>query len=348
MFYKYEVLNNGKEDILYLYLNMQYEFSKELTFKDNQELSRRTKNFIRTNDINFKGNKVYLIVDGIVVRVLDISKSTENYVSNFSFSADNYLVNIRLDDNSICEVSLREYLLGVLLSKYMNNIHIEALKAMCVLFNSYAYKMMRDNNYILSINDFVIYKPSSYYKTIMNDYDEVINILNTVINEVDCVFMSYNNDYILPFIHYSNSGKTLLNDKYPYLSSIKSLWDMASPYYLEIRDVSYDVLSKKLSTEISSVSNINIIGNKTNKKVKFDSNIFTIEELKQFFDLKSTDLYIIIYSNFLRFITIGWGNSYGLSLFGASEIAKTGAKYYNILKYYFPKVSLFKYAKELS
>ena len=74
MFYRYEIRNNGKEDILYLYLDMREEFSKELgRTASNEDLSRRTKNFIRNNNINFKGNKVFLIVDGIIVRTLDIS-----------------------------------------------------------------------------------------------------------------------------------------------------------------------------------------------------------------------------------------------------------------------------------
>ena len=74
MFYRYEIRNNGKEDILYLYLNMKEEYSKELGRNaTNEELSRRTKNFIRNNNINFIGNKVFLIVDGIIVKTLDIS-----------------------------------------------------------------------------------------------------------------------------------------------------------------------------------------------------------------------------------------------------------------------------------
>ena len=40
MFYRYEIKNNGKEEILYLYLTMSYEFSKELGLKadDKEEL----------------------------------------------------------------------------------------------------------------------------------------------------------------------------------------------------------------------------------------------------------------------------------------------------------------------
>ena len=74
MFYRYEIKNNGKENILYLYLNMAYEFSRELVLDVNHdEITRRTKNFIKNNNINYDGDKVYLVIDGIVVKTIDIN-----------------------------------------------------------------------------------------------------------------------------------------------------------------------------------------------------------------------------------------------------------------------------------
>ena len=71
MFYRYEIKNNGIENILYLYLTMNYEFSKELTNQsDDSELKRRTNNFIKNNGIQFDGKKVYLVIDGIIVKHL--------------------------------------------------------------------------------------------------------------------------------------------------------------------------------------------------------------------------------------------------------------------------------------
>ena len=79
MFYKYEIRNNGIEDVLYLYLTMNYEFSKEIgANSSDKEITRRTKNFVKNNNIQYNGNKVYLVIDGIVVKSLDIgSKDVE-------------------------------------------------------------------------------------------------------------------------------------------------------------------------------------------------------------------------------------------------------------------------------
>lgn len=341
MFYSYSIRNNGQEDILYLYMTMQYEFSNEFTLEDNV-ISLKTQNFIKTNDINFKGNKVCLVLDGKVVKCMylkDLNLKKENYLT------DSFMVNICLDDNSMCEISLREYLLGVLLSKYLESLHVETLKSMTILYATFVFKMMEENNCVLGTNRFAIYKPYDYYKADIENYDNIIKKLNKVIDEVDGLYLSYANDYILPFMHYSNSGKTLTNKNYPYLSSVKSLWDLASPYYVTIKDFTYEELNKRLNININNFSEIEII-NDNYKKIKLGNNIFSLQEIKNTLDLKSTDIYIIVNTDHLRIISKGWGNSYGLSIFGANEISNNGCKYFNILKYYFPKAKLYKKINE--
>jgi stage II sporulation protein D len=343
MFYKYNIINNGKEEILYLYLTMKYEFSQELDFNNYKNLTKETKNFIKSNNINFKGNKVYLIVDGIVVKTVEIDKDYP-HINDNSYSADKFIINIKYEDNSIKEIYLREYLISMLFSHYTININIETLKAIAILYNTYAYKMMSENNYIISNNCFVEYKPSTLYKNTYNNYNEILNIINNVIDEIDCMYLSYNNKYILPFIHYSNNGKTLSNKNYPYLSSVKSLWDITSPYYVEVKNYTYQEINNKLNISISCNSNINI----TDKNISFDNNMFTKEEIRNIFNIKSSDMYIIINNDNISFISRGWGNFYGLSIYGSNCIANNGGKYFNILKYYFPKTKLYKYTKELS
>lgn len=58
MIYRYEIINAN----LYLYMNMKNEFSKELSVIAND--------YITNHNINYSGNKIYLIIDGIVVKVI--------------------------------------------------------------------------------------------------------------------------------------------------------------------------------------------------------------------------------------------------------------------------------------
>ena len=144
MFYKYEIINKNNEDILYLYIDMKYEFSNEFINNDS-ELSRRTINFINSNKINFKGKKVYLIVNGIVVKSVDISKAISNhYILTNCYSVDSFMINIELDDKSRCEIPLRSYLLSILFNNYNYDINIEVYKCLSILFTTYAYKTMKE------------------------------------------------------------------------------------------------------------------------------------------------------------------------------------------------------------
>ena len=159
MFYKYEIRNNGMEDILYLYLTMSYEFSKEIGFNSSdKEITRRTRNFVKNNGIDYNGNKVYLVIDGIVVKALDISKSDveiEVLKEDLYYSNEQYMVTIKLENEATIEISLREYLLGCLASRYYKGIEIETLKALAILYRTYAFKEMSEKRIILSFYEFV-------------------------------------------------------------------------------------------------------------------------------------------------------------------------------------------------
>ena len=348
MFYNYEILKENNEDVLYLYLTMKYEFSKELIYNNESDLERRCKNFIQMNNIPYKGNKVYLVVDGIVVKSININKVKVDSFPSIDYSANHFMLNIRLQDNSYCEISLKEYLLSILFSYYHPALSSEVLKCISILFNTYCYKMMNEYKVIEENNEFAYYRPLSYYKELYSNYSDISIHLNSIIDEVDSIFLQYHNSYILPFIHYSNNGKTLLNPKYPYLSSVKSLWDILSPDYIHYVDYSYDDLENLLKIKISNKSKIEIRGNYVQRKIVIDQNIFSIEEIKSILNLSSLDYYFIIYNDYIRIISFGFGNSYGLSIFGSNEIAKNGGKYQNILYYYFPKVKIYRYIKELS
>ena len=344
MFYRYEIVHD-KEPCLYLYLNMKYEFSSEFSFDNVEDLGRRTKNFIIMNQIPFHGNKVYLVVDGVIVKVLDIKDIQPTILLDNHYSMDSFMVHIQLEDESICEITLREYLTSILFSYYQDNIHDEVYKAIGILFNTYAYDQMKKNTPILS-NGINHYKHLSYYQNIYTDYLVIYQKFQEILTSIDCLYLSYQEQYVLPFIHYSNGGKTLNHPDYPYLSSVKSLWDLASPYYVEIKDISFDEISKKIGTIINANSKITVYEKNHHKMIMIDKNIFSLEEFKNIFSLKSIDFYIIVYNTYLRIITKGYGNAYGLSLFGAEEMAKNGITYSQILKYYFPKVKLFRYVKE--
>lgn len=344
MFYKYEIKNNE----LYLYLTMNYEFSNEFGYNSDSNLNKITLDFINTNNIEFNGNVINYVVDNIIVKKVNLLKNKPTTVNNPLYNCDNYTVNVKLDDNSMCEISLHDYLLSMLFEKYNVKYDIEVLKCICILYNTYAYRCMSNDKFIVATNYFSYYKPLKYYKDIYSNYNELIKYFDNVIRSVDCMFMSYNNQFILPFIHYSNSGKTITNSKYPYLSSVSSLWDILSPTYIQHKVFDYIEFSKALNITCDNKSSFTFINQDNSRKLKINSSIFSLEEIRNLLNLNSTDFNFIINKDNITVVSKGIGNGFGLSLYGANEIAKNGSKYNNILKYYFPKVKLLRYIKELS
>ena len=340
MFSHYQIYHVGDEDVLYLYMTYQYEFSKEFSTYQEQDLRVLSQKFIQTNHIPFKGHKVYFVVDGFIVKKIDIDHN------KFYYSPDSFMISLELKDHSLCEISLKEYLLSILFSYYSTELGDEVLRCICILFNTYAYYCMAGEGKIQANNMFAYYYPMSHYQKAYSDYDSIRNRLLAIIQQTECLFLSYHNEYILPFIHSLNGGKTFSNIKYPYLSSVKSLWDMASPMYLRVLDFDYSALSKLLQVKIDTLSHVKVLDQGSSIKIGYKA--FTVRELKELLNLPSDDITIIVNKNSLRFITRGSGNGLGLSLYGASCIEENGGTYQDILRYYFPKCVLCKNIKELS
>ena len=341
MFLKYEIKNVNGEEVLYLYTSYQYEFANDFLSSTDDALKLYSNNFIQTNKIPFHGNKIYYVVDGYVVKKVDLPLN-----KRYFYGADSYYVNVQLEDNSLTEMSLKEYLTSILFSYYSQDLGDEVLKCICILFNTYAYKMMNEDGFIQANNSFGYYIYSKEYEKKYKNYSAIVKRIHSIIDSVDCIFLSYEKQYILPFIHYSNNGKTLSHIKYPYLSSVKSLWDLAAPNYLNIKDYDYSTLSQLFKVKLDSSSMIQVINNGYSLKMRYKT--YSIREIKEILGLGSNDISIIINRNGIRFITRGRGNSLGLSLYGASCIEENGGNAIDILKYYFPKCILYKNIKELS
>ncbi len=345
MFYRYEIKKVNDEDVLYLYLTMAYEFSKELGVEaDDTDIKRRTKNFIKNNNIDFKGRKAFLIIDGIIVKTVDIEKNedVELIKQTHDYSDQQYLITIELENHIVVEMTLKEYLLGVLATNATISMNIETLKALTVLYRTYAFKEMEENKKIMAINRYQIYKPLSYYKLVwIHDYNSTYHKLLKAIQETDREFVTYDGKYITPFIHVCSNGYTSADPDFPYLERRPSLWDYASPLFLKVTDYDYTQLEKIFKQKKESIKNMEILSltdNNRIKSIKIGKEIMDGIAFKQLLNLPSDDITIIINENNIRFITRGYGISLGLSEFGANEIADSGCNYADIIHYYYPNV----------
>ena len=104
----YEIKNDNGEEVLYLYFDFNYEFSKFDFFNKNISFLKMIENFIKNNKISFRGVTVLLISGGILFGSMNYSKDVSSHHSNLiytplieSVEGDNYIddvINIKEEE----------------------------------------------------------------------------------------------------------------------------------------------------------------------------------------------------------------------------------------------------------
>ena len=91
MIEKYEIKYENNEEILYVELNFNYEFSKIELFDD-------IGNYLKKKKINFLGKKIVITVSGIALATLLLSKPVINSNNNISYPDYKYVSSIILNN----------------------------------------------------------------------------------------------------------------------------------------------------------------------------------------------------------------------------------------------------------
>lgn len=332
MLEKYKVVKEKNEDVLYLYLSMNYEFAKDL---DDYNLDKLDHNWLVNQRIQFNGNKVVIFVDGIPTKVILLNDKVRN--------DKDIILTLDTDD----KVSLDNFLLSVLFSNITMFLEKETLKAVTVLYRSEIMKLYKENKKMRKDNYHFSYVNLNYYKLLYpNTYRMYEKVFKEAIRETDGEYLVYDKTPIDAYIHLVSNGYTEKKDGVPYLKQVESFWDLAYPNYMNQRYFTIDELKKRLSIEeerldieIKQLSSGNRI-----LKLQVNDKVFDSLDLMARLDLPSADITILVLKNGFNFITRGIGSGYGLSLVGANALAKLDCNYKQILGYYFDKVTL--YTKE--
>ena len=332
MLEKYKVVKEKNEDVLYLYLSMNYEFAKDL---DDYNLDELDHNWLVNQRIQFNGNKVVIFIDGIPTKVILLDKE-------FRYDKD-VILTLDTDD----KISLDNFLLSVLFSNITMFLEKETLKAVTVLYRSEIMKLYKEKKKMRKDNYHFSYVNLNYYKLLYpNTYRMYEKVFKEAISETDGEYLVYDKKPIDAYIHLVSNGYTEKKDGVPYLKQIESFWDLAYPNYMNQKYFTVEELRNRLGIKDEK---LNIIikqlssGNRI-LKLQVNDKIFDSLELMARLDLPSADITILVLKNGFNFITRGIGSGYGLSLVGANALAKLDCNYKQILGYYFEKVTL--YTKE--
>ena len=328
MLESYKISKSNNEDVLYLYLNVNYEFGEDL---EEDDLEKKARSYLVTHDIKFNGNKIVFIVNGISTKMITIDK-TKTYLNDFIITLNNSE-----------KLSLKEILLSLLFSNINISLREETLKAITVLYRDEIIYNLDDNNYLDLRKISLTYHNYNYYKvTYPEIYRLKFNMFNKVIDETNGEYLINDNKPIRCLTHLVSNGYTEEDKSIPYTVKKESFWDLAYPNYLQRKNYSIKEFKEKLNLKsnnftikITSISNSNRI-----KELDLGERKIDARSLAVYLDLPSTDITIIIKKDYLTFITRGIGSGLGLSIIGADNLAELSYNYKQILNYYFKDVSL--------
>lgn len=253
------------------------------------------------------------------------------------------------ETNQVEEMNAKDYLFGVIAGEMPALYEEEALKAQAVCAYTFALWRQKANNdkpYDITDNfktDQCYISREAALKKWGSNANEYAKKIEKIINETENQMLTYNGDIILSVYHAVSGGSTessknVWGKDYPYLQSVDSVGDKLAKNY--ISEVTVD--TAKLKTLLGADE---INGNPftdftrteagTVKTVKACGKEYKGSEIREMFDLKSSNFEAEFSDNKIIFTVYGYGHGVGMSQNGANYMAQQGSDYKEILKHYY-------------
>lgn len=270
----------------------------------------------------------------------------------------------------IQELSVNDYLKGVLPSEMPPEYDIEALKAQAVVARTYLYqKIAAGGHNGADICDSAAHC-QAYYSTDRilqlweksKGWDEETRQLHAkkvaqAVESTSNIVVTYNGQYIRAYFHACSGGKTenVSNiwgkQKIPYLISVESLGEEGYKNYKSTVKLSVSQLQTKLNKNESIKCNIDVDRGDIVKilsytdtgrvdKVEIGEVIYTAEKLRTLLGLRSTNFEVKYEDKEVIFNVIGNGHGVGMSQVGANYYAKEGYTFDQIIAHYYTGVDV--------
>ncbi len=268
------------------------------------------------------------------------------YVSN----KDEQVVKL-LDSNKVINLSLEDYIIGVVSCEMPASYELEALKAQAIASRTYALEKMNvGNTYDLenSTNNQCYHNNEKLKSKWGNNYEKYYNKVKDAVDSTAGSYMTYNGNIIKAFYFSTSNGYTedvqdVFGSKLDYLSSVESSWDKNNKNFEKTVNFDESEFLKKLNLKDKYVSKIEIISRTKSNRVNeliINNTKFKGTTFRKLLGIRSTDFSIEKKENLIYITTRGYGHGVGLSQYGANEMAKLGYTYDKILKYYYKNIEI--------
>lgn len=263
---------------------------------------------------------------------------------------------MRTTTETVEDVPLEEYVVGVVAAEMPAEFEMEALKAQSLAARTYTvnhllYQDGEENNY--DVTDTVQHQVYKSEEELMkqwgSDYDWKIKRVREAVAATKGEILTYEGKPITAAFFSTSNGKTENSEDYweneiPYLRSVESPWDKESPKYADQKTFSLQQLSQLLEIDLPNETPIFIEESRTESgrvgKLALEGHTFSGREIREKLRLPSSDFTIKQSNNHLIFTTEGYGHGVGMSQYGANGMAKEGKTYKDIINHYYQGVEI--------
>lgn len=342
-----EVINNAIDNVTND-TNLKQEIKQE-------DVSNQT-NTISNGVANDNGNTSNDITKNNNVNVSTPSKenntiNTQEQIKENLSVQNEKMISIKRSSGEVINISLEEYLIGVVATEMPASFNLEALKAQAVASRTYTMKLLEQNRIITDNVSTQVYKTNSELQSMWgSSYNTYYPKVKLAVEQTKGLYMTYNGEIIDAVYHSTSNGYTedsinVWGNSIPYLKIVTSPWDTSASSFLRTTTYSFVDLSNKLGFDFNSDTVIEIISKDESgrvSKIKIGDNEYTGVQLRNILGLRSADFDIEKADNGIIFTTRGYGHGVGMSQYGANGMANSGYSYDAILKYYYTGISIVK------
>lgn len=316
---------------------------------------------------------VVLIVAAVIVVptvVLYVLGGPEGQKTGGVHRGEDTLIRVYLhEQDRIVELSLEEYVKGVVAAEMPAEFDLEALKAQAVAGRTYAVKQM-----VIFGGSGLADRPGADVSTDPRQsqawlgtlqlrerwgpfsFDRYWAKIGQAVDETRGLIVTYNGEPINAVFHSTSGERTAAAKEvwgfdFPYLQSVVCTWDKKSPRYSDSKEYSFAELEQRLGAEAGVVAaaqggggSVAQVLERTESgrvaKARVGSKTFNGFDLRQKLDLRSTNFTVEPQGGKIVFKTTGYGHGVGMCQYGANGMAKEGKDFRAILTYYYTGVKI--------
>ncbi len=262
--------------------------------------------------------------------------------------------------NEIVKLGLEEYIIGVVSAEMPDSFHIEALKAQALAARTYTLIRMRQfggkgctNHEGADIcTDYAHCQAYKDPKKSGKGYKKVYEAVMATKGEI----IVYEEHLIDAVFHSTSGGKTensedVWSDKVPYLRSVVSEFEESSPKLVSVQNILIDDFISGLKemdsgvavTKKSLINEMKVLNRSEGGRIleiQIGNKIFSGREIRERFELNSSNFSFDIKKNEIIFYVIGYGHGIGMSQYGANGMAENGYDYRSIVRHYYQGVEI--------